>query len=329
MSQLSAVITGVAGQDGSYLAEYLLEKGYHVLGISRRKSVEPGISNIKSIMQNQNFTFIEGDLSDATFISRILHQVKPHEFYNLGANSHVGLSFKEPIVTFKINAEAVIMHLELIRQISPYTRYYQASTSELFGGINMPIGGYTEYSKFHPRSPYATAKAAAFYAVQNYREAYDIFACNGILFNHSSPRRGLDFATRKITRGVAELKHGIIDKIKMGDLSAFRDEGHSKDYIVAMHLMLQHDKPDDYIISTNHGATIEQMLSFVLNLAGYSINDAYELDKKFMRPSDVPYLLGNNYKARSILKWSPKYDWKSTLTEMYEEDLKEVLSQKK
>jgi GDPmannose 4,6-dehydratase len=324
MSRLVAIITGVAGQDGSYLSEYLLELGYTVVGLSRRKSVEPGISNLDKVFANKNFIFVEGDLSDPTCVSRLLHKYKPHEFYNLGANSHVGQSFIEPLVTFKINAEAVLMHLEMIRQISPYTRYYQASTSELFGGMGMPIGGYTEQSVINPRSPYAIAKATAFYSVKNYREAYDVFACNGILFNHSSPRRGLDFATRKITNGVAKIRIGIQNKIKMGDLSAFRDEGHSKDYVKAMHLMLQNDKPDDFVIATNKGAKIADMLSFVANLAGYSIDEIYELDERFIRPSDVPYLLGNNSKAKEVLGWQPEYNWKSTLKEMYEQDLNQI-----
>lgn len=316
-----AVITGVCGQDGSYLAEYLLEKNYTVIGISRQKSVEPGFQNIKSLFQNSNFIYLEGDLIDSTFISRILHEYKPHEFYNLAAQSNVGQSFKDPVYTFKVNAEAVITQLELIRQITPYTRYYQASTSEMFGGINCPETGYTEDSPFHPRSPYAVAKVAAYWATVNYREAYNIFACNGILFNHSSPRRSENFATRKITKGMARARYGLQSTIKMGNLSSFRDEGHSEDYIKAMYLMLQQREPDDFVIATGMGATIREMFEYVANLAGYTLDEVYEQDEKFMRPSDVPFLLGNSAKARDKLGWKPQYTWKELLKEMYNYDI--------
>ena len=243
---LTAVITGVAGQDGSYLAELLLNKGYTVVGIAKRHGTSDKYQNIDHLFNKDNFKFIEGDIVDTTLISRVLHQHHPHEWYNLAAMSHVGQSFKEPLATFDVDAKAVIGQLECIRQITPYTRFYQASTSELFGGLNCPPEGYSEGSAFNPRSPYAIAKLAAYWAVRNYRAAYDIFACNGILHNHSSPRRGYDFATRKITRGVAKVKLGLEKTIKMGNLSAFRDEGHSKDYCKAMYLMLQQEKPDDY-----------------------------------------------------------------------------------
>ena len=321
---LTAVITGVAGQDGSYLAELLLSKGYRVIGVTKRHGTRSEYPNISNIVSNKNFVFIEGDVVDATLISRILHSHKPHEWYNLAAMSHVGQSFKEPLATFDIDARAVLGQLECIRQISPYTRFYQASTSELFGGLNCPDKGYDEESVFNPRSPYAIAKLAAYWAVRNYRTAYGMFACNGILHNHSSPRRGHDFATRKITRGVAKVKLGLETSVKMGDLSAFRDEGHSKDYCNAMHLMLQQDNAKDYLIATGAGATIEEMFRYVCELSGLSFNDIYEVNEKFMRPSDVPFLLGNPSKAMSELGWKPKYDWKGLLKEMYENDLEEL-----
>jgi GDPmannose 4,6-dehydratase len=319
---LKAVVTGVAGQDGSYLSEFLLEKGYHVIGITRRKSVDPGISNIAHLVDDDKFSLVYGDIPDSPLIFRILHDHKPHEWYNLAAMSHVGQSFKEPVSTFEVNANAVITQLEAINQVSPFTRFYQASTSELFGGLKCPADGYDIDSTFHPRSPYGVAKLAAFWAVKNYREAHDIYAVNGILHNHSSPRRGHDFATRKITHGVASVKLGLQDKLRMGNLEAFRDEGHAKDYVRAMHLMLQQDtpRPKDFVIATGGGATIRQMLEYVCSLAGLKLEDVYEEDPRFMRPSEVPYLKGNRSRALHELGWEPEYGWRDLLKEMYLND---------
>jgi len=324
--QLRVILTGVAGQDGSYLAEYLIKRGYFVYGVSRRKSVNQGHENIEHLIDNDSFQLLEGDITDSTFISRIIHDIKPHEYYSLASQSHVGYSFKNPLDTFRVTGEAVIMQLEMIRHYSPATRFYQASTSELFGGLDCPKSGYSENTPFHPRSPYAVAKAAAFYAVQNYREAYGLHASNGILFNHSSPRRGHDFATRKMTRGVARIKLGLQDALKMGNLEAVRDEGHAYDYVRAMHLILLQDKPDDYVIATGKSASIRQMLEHICNIAGLKIEDVYEMDQRFMRPSDVPFLLGDATKAREILGWTPEYDWKKLLTEMYQNDYAEISS---
>jgi GDPmannose 4,6-dehydratase len=321
---LKAVITGVAGQDGSYLADLLLDKGYQVLGITRRHASVKEYINVKHLFVNRNFQLIEGDITDPTLIGRILHDHKPHEWYNLAAQSNVGHSFKEPLATFEINAAAVIGQLEMIRQISPYTRFYQASTSELFGGLACPKSGYTESSPFHPRSPYGVAKLAAFWAVTNYREAYGLLACNGILHNHSSPRRGFDFATRKITRGVAKIKLGLEDTLKMGNLEAFRDEGHSRDYCRAMWMMLQNDIPTDYLVATGSGATIREMLEHVCSIADLDVEGVYEMDERYMRPSDVPFLLGNPSKIKEELGWEPSISWKSLLKEMYETDLAEL-----
>lgn len=277
--------------------------------------------NIDHLLGNKNFKLFEGDITDQTLISRILHDHKPHEFYNLAAMSHVGQSFREPLSTFDVDARAVIGQLEMIRQISPYTRFYQASTSELFGGLTCPKEGYDESSPFHPRSPYGVAKLAAFWAVKNYREAYGLFACNGILHNHSSPRRGYDFATRKITRGVARVKLGLQETLKMGNLAAFRDEGHSKDYVRAMWMMLQTDDPEDYLVATGSGATIREMFEYVCELADLNPAVVYEMDPRFMRPSEVPFLLGNPSKIKRQLGWEPEYSWKALLKEMYEADL--------
>ncbi len=318
---LTAVITGVAGQDGSYLSEYLLTLGYRVIGIARRKSTNFDTDNLKNIINNNSFKLVNGDITDSTFICRILHHYKPHEWYNLAAMSHVGQSFIEPAYCFKANAESVINQLELIRSISPYTRFYQASTSELFGSSSCPKTGFNEESAMRPMSPYAISKLTAYWSVINYRKSYNLFSCNGILHNHSSPRRGLDFATRKITNGVAKISLGLEKKLKMGNLSAFRDEGHAKDYCKAMHLMLQQEEPDDFVISTNSGATIEEMLRYVCSIANLNFEEIYEQDQKFMRPSDVPYLLGNSEKANKKLGWKPEYNWKKLLEEMYQNDL--------
>jgi len=318
----NVVVTGVCGQDGSYLSEYLLSLGYRVIGISRRKSTDNNTYNISNIINNKNFKLINGDITDSTFLCRVLHHYKPFEWYNLAAMSHVGQSFIDPTYVFRCNAESVINQLELIRNISPYTRFYQASTSELFGKSSCPNTGFTETSVMQPISPYAISKLAAYHSVINYRESYGLYACNGILHNHSSPRRGYDFATRKITDGIAKVTLGIQEKVKMGNLKSFRDEGHAEDYCKAMHLMLQQEEPDDYIIATGSGATIEDMFKYVCELAGLNFEDIYEQDERFMRPSDVHYLLGNSSKARKKLGWKPEYDWKKLLEEMYINDLK-------
>lgn len=321
MGGLTAVITGVAGQDGSYLAEHLVSMNYNVVGITKKHTTLNNYENISSLLRNKKFKLIEGDINDTTLISRTIIDYKPHEWYNLAAASHVGQSFLEPVYTFNIDANSVISQLEMIRQFSPYIRFYQASTSELFGGLNCPKEGYDETTPFHPRSPYGVAKLAAYWAVKNYREAYGLYAVNGILHNHSSPRRGMDFATRKITSGVAKVKLGLDSKVRMGDLSAFRDEGHSKDYCIAMHKMLQQDVPEDLLIATGDGATIQEMLEYVCSLAELPFEEVYEKDSRFLRPSEVPFLKGNPQKAMQKLDWKPEYTWKKLLKEMYENDL--------
>lgn len=323
-SRLTAVLTGAAGQDGSHMLELLLSKGYKVIGLARHHASVKEYTNIKHLLVNKNFKLIEGDITDLTLISRILHDYKPHEFYNFAALSNVGQSFKEPVVTFEVNAKAVIGQLELIRQISPYTRYYNSATSELFGGISCPETGYTEESPFHPRSPYGVAKLAAYWATVNYREAYGLFACSGILHNHCGPRRGFEFATRKITRGVAKIKLGLETKLRMGNLEAFRDEGSSPDFCRAMWMMLQNDKPTDYLVATGAGATIREMLEHVCSIAELDINDVYEMDEQYMRPSEVPFLLGNPSKIKKELGWEASVSWKDLLSDMYENDLEDL-----
>lgn len=316
----SAIITGVLGQDGSYLSEYLIELGYEVYGVYRRSSTNQEYKNVQSIKDHHRFHLIAGDITDPIFMTKLIKDVQAEEFFSLAAQSHVAHSFDEPIHTFRTNAEATIIQLEAIRLYSPETRYYFAATSELMGGLNCPEEGYNESSAHNPRSPYALAKETSYRAVHLYKQAYGVFGCNGILFNHSSLRRGEDFATRKITKGVAKVKLGKEEHLYMGNLEAFRDEGCSKDYIKAMHLMLQQDSPEDYVVATGTGATIEAMFRYVCDLADLKFEDIYRQDERFMRPSDVPYLRGNPEKIKG-LGWEPEYDWKKLLKEMYENDL--------
>jgi GDPmannose 4,6-dehydratase len=319
-----AICTGVEGQDGKFLSEHLLGLGYKVIGVTRRKSTSAKPSkSLDNFIGNNSFKLVFGDITDPIFIQDLVQWYRPDYYFNLAAMSHVGHSFIEPVLTFDTNATAVIIALEAIRRYAPKARFYQASTSELYGTTPCPETGFTEDSPFHPRSPYGVAKLAAYHAVINYREAYEIFACNGILFNHSSPNRGFDFATRKITEGVARIRHGYLDKLRMGNMSAVRDEGHAADYVKAMHLILDQDAPDDFIVATGDAASIEDMLRYVCSLAELNYDDVYEMDERFMRPSDIPWLQGNPAKIKA-LGWEPEYDWKALLKEMYEHDLKET-----
>lgn len=316
-----AIVTGVLGQDGSYLTEFLLSQGYEVWGVYKRVSSGNSFANINDAYQNASLHLVEGDICDPGFVNKIVDEVKPDYYFGLAAQSHVGHSFKIPVETMRVNADAVIVQLEAIRSFSPKTRFYNAATSELFGGMNCPESGFDESSVFNPRSPYAIAKLAAFYITKNYREAYGIHASSGILFNHSSPRRGMDFASRKITTGIAAILQGKESHIKMGNLEAFRDEGHAKDYVRAMHLIVEQDTPDDYVVATGAGASIREMLEHVCTLGGLKLEDVYMQDERFMRPSEVPRLLGNPSKIRQVTGWEPLYTWRSSLTEMFNLDL--------
>lgn len=320
MSKKTAIITGVAGQDGSFLSEYLLGLGYHVIGTYRRVSTGNNFSNIREALKHPEFEIVEGSITDAAFMTELISTRKPDEFYNLAAASHVGSSFSNVLDTLRTNGEAVAIQLEIIRNFSPSTRYYQACTSEMFGGLSCPVEGYSENSDFDPQSPYAAAKVYSFNIVKIYRKAYGLFAASGILHNHSSCRRGYDFALRKITRGVANIVAGKQKTIKMGDISPFRDESHSRDCVRAMWLMLQQDKPDDYLVASGEGATIKEMLEYVCGLAGLQYENVYEMDKEFMRPAEVKYLLGDPSKIKK-LGWVPEYNLQGIMKEMYEYDL--------
>ena len=317
----TVIITGAQGQDGSTMSDLLLGQGYRVVGVARRKSSGETNGNLRAALQNHRFELTYGDITDAAFVNRLVSDVHPKFYFNFAAQSHVHQSFKQPLDTFQVDAVAVVQALEAIRLFSPNTRFYNACTSEVWGAAKCPADGFAEDAVFHPRSPYGVAKAAAFYASRNYREAYGLFSCSALVCNHSGPRRSVDFATRKITQGIAQIKTGRLDRLRMGNLDAFRDEGHSADYCQAIWQILNHHQPDDYVVATGTGATIRQMLEYVCSLADLDPAKVYEPDERFMRPSDVPYLLGNPAKIKTVLGWQPRYTWREVLKEMYEHDL--------
>jgi len=316
----TAIITGILGMSGSYLSEYLLEQGYDVYGVYKRVSTGNSMENVKSIADNSRLHLIESDICDYTAMTSLIKDVQPTEMYNMAAMSHVGHSFKVPVETCRVDGEAVIAQLNIIKEFSPKTKYLQCSTSELFGGHNCPAKGYDESSPLDPQSPYACSKAFAYYSVKNYRKAYNMFCVNSILFNHESPRRGRDFLPRKLTLGIAAIKAGKTDKLVLGNLDTWRDIGHAKDYIRAQHLILQQEKPDDYVVGTAVSTKIEDMVRYVCELADLKFEEVIVQDEQFMRPSDVPFLKANPAKIKA-LGWKPTYTWKALLKEMYEHDL--------
>ena len=321
VNEMKAIITGAYGQDATYLSEFLLEKGFEVISIGRRHSSASHTNVVQTLLNNPKYTLVYGDITDPSFISFEIQKHKPQYYFNLAAQSHVGISFTEPILTMETNARAVLIALEAIRHSSPDTKFYQAGTSEQWGNSPCPVEGFDENSPFSPMSPYAVAKTAAYHAVKNYREAYGLYACCGQLLNHESTRRPIDFITRKITYGLAAIKTGAQNKIVLGNLDAVRDWGWAPDYVEAMWLMMQQENPDDYVVGTGEVASVREALQYVCDLAELNINDVYQQNEKFMRPSDVPFLKGNAAKIRS-LGWRPTKNWKDVLKEMYEHDLK-------
>lgn len=335
----TAFITGVTGQDGSYLAESLLEKGYMVYGLVRRSSIfnRSRIDHITYGDKSKKFKLIYGDLSDSSSLNRFLDKYQPDEIYNLGAQSHVLISFQTPEYTCDVNALGVLRLLDAIREVGIRTKLYQASSSELFGKvIESPQ---TENTPFHPRSPYACAKAFAYFITQNYREAYSLFACNGILFNHESPRRGENFVTRKITLSLAKIKLGIQEKLILGNLNAKRDWGYAKDYVEAMWLMLQQEKPDDYVIATGEVHGVREFVELAAKEFGFNIvwtgdgidekgidtvsgKIIVEISPKYFRPTEVDHLCGDLSKAREKLKWKPKTSFLDLIRLMTKADLR-------
>jgi GDPmannose 4,6-dehydratase len=314
-----AVITGITGQDGSYLAELLLEKGYEVFGVIRRSSA-PNFWRIDHLLDR--IQLLPGDLLDQLSIVRLIQSVKPHEFYNLAAMSFVPASWDQPMLTAEYNSQGVTRVLEAIRQVDPQIRLYQASSSEMFGKVReVPQ---TELTPFYPRSPYGVSKVFGHYITVNYRESYGIFACSGILFNHESPRRGIEFVTRKVTDGVARIKLGLTDTLSLGNLDARRDWGFAGDYVRAMWMMLQQDEPDDYVISTGVAHSVRDLVDTAFAHAGLDPGKHVKLDKAFLRPAEVEHLIGDCSKARGRLGWRPAIDFKGLIEMMVDADVKRL-----
>ncbi len=329
MSQKTAFITGITGQDGSYLSELLLEKGYKVYGLIRRSS-SFNTGRIDHLYQDvhikdANLRLVYGDLSDASSLSRLLKQIDPDEIYNLGAQSHVRVSFDIPEYTAEITGLGTTRILEAIRDAGIKTRFYQASSSEMYGKVvETPQ---KETTPFYPRSPYGAAKVYAYWMTVNYREAYNLFACNGILFNHESPRRGETFVTRKITMALARIKHGVQKKLYLGNLDAKRDWGFAGDYVEAMWLMMQQETPDDYVIATGQTRSVKEFLEAAFGYAGLNWQEYVEMDERYLRPTEVDLLLGDSTKARQKLGWSPKVSFEGLVKMMVDADMESVRKQ--
>ncbi|MCC6490914.1 MAG: GDP-mannose 4,6-dehydratase [Candidatus Hydrogenedentes bacterium] len=319
-----ALITGITGQDGSYLAELLLEKGYEVYGLIRRSS-SFNTARLDHIYQDphvpgHHFHLLYGDLSDDSALISTIAEILPDEIYNLGAQSHVRVSFDAPVYTSDITAMGTIRLLEAVRRVGKDAKFYQASSSEMYGKAQeVPQ---TESTPFYPRSPYGAAKVYSYWVTVNYREAYDMFACNGILFNHESPRRGETFVTRKITRAAARIKLGMQDKLYMGNLDSKRDWGFAKDYVEAMWLMLQHDTPDDYVVATGETHTVREFLEEVFTHLGMDYEKYVEIDPRYFRPTEVDLLIGDASKAHKTLGWKPKVTFKELARLMADADLR-------
>ena len=311
-----ALITGITGQDGSYLAEFLLERDYEVLGMVRRSSTV----NFERIAHIQDrVTFVPGDLLDEISMIQILRQYRPQEVYNLAAQSFVQTSFGQPVLTGETTALGVTRLLDAIRLVDPDIRFYQASSSEMFGKVHeVPQ---TETTPFHPRSPYGVAKVYGHWITLNYRESYNLHATSGILFNHESPRRGLEFVTRKISHGVAQIKLGAIDELRLGNLDAQRDWGFAGDYVEAMWLMLQQDEPEDFVICTGETHSVRDFCQVAFGHAGLNWEDHVVVDEQFMRPAEVDLLVGDSTKAHDHLGWKPETTFEELVTMMVDADL--------
>ena len=333
----TAIVTGVTGQDGSYLADLLLANKYKVYGIYRRTSNSNFSRLTDDCLKNKNFHLLEGDICDPYTVARILKIIKPDEYYNLAAQSHVATSFEQPSYTWDATAKGVLNALEAIRNESADTKFYQASSSEMFGknyttvyddfGEN-PIKFQNEETAFYPQSPYAIAKLAGHHLVRNYRDSYNIFACSGILFNHESERRGENFVTRKITKWLGEFiasdKDKKFPKLRLGNLDAHRDWGHAQDYVKAMWLMLQQENPDDYVVATGNTYTIKEFLEIAFSRYDLNWEKYVVIDPKFYRPAEVEFLRGSPKKAKDKLKWSPEISFYQLVERMVENDVAEA-----
>jgi|TARA_R110000824_G_scaffold154102_6_gene326017 GDPmannose 4,6-dehydratase len=323
-SQKTALITGVNGMDGSHLADFLLNKGYVVYGMERRSSVKNRI-NTKHLESNDNFHFVIGDMSDSESLRNIVYLSHPDEVYNLAAQSFVGSSWAIPLETSDTNGLGVLRLLNAVKQYQEHNdkvvKFYQASTSEMFGLMEKGGSSANEQTVFLPRSPYGIAKLYAYWMVRNYRESYGLFACNGILFNHESERRGIEFVTRKISDAVARIHLGMQDKLLLGNLEVWRDWGYAPDYVEGMWLMLQQDTPSDYVLATNEAYSLEQFLDCAFKVVGLDWRDYVEQDERYMRPAEVPYLRGNYGLANDKLGWKPKTSFEELVEIMVNNDI--------
>jgi GDPmannose 4,6-dehydratase len=319
-----ALITGITGQDGSYLAELLLEKGYEVVGMMRRSSA-PNLWRIQHIVDR--ITLKPADLLDQLSLLRLIDEVRPHELYNLAAMSFVPASWDQPMLTGEFNAQGVTRVLDAVRRVDPSIKFYQASSSEMFGKVReVPQ---TELTPFYPRSPYGVSKVFAHYITVNYRESYNLFAVSGMLFNHESPRRGLEFVTRKVTDGVARIKYGLADTLSVGNLDAHRDWGFAGDYVRAMWLMLQQDRPDDYVIATGVSHSVRELIEIAFGHAGLDWEKYVRVDSALLRPAEVEHLLGDASKAKAELGWTPDVDFKRLVQMMVDADLERLAPMKR
>lgn len=317
--QRAALITGITGQDGSYLAELLLDEGYAVYGVVRRASTEnfDRIAHIKD-----QITLLQADLTDQVSVIDTIKESNPCEVYNLAAQSFVPTSWKQPILTGDVTALGVTRVLEAIRVVNPKIRFYQASSSEMFGKVQETPQ--REATPFYPRSPYGVAKVYGHWITVNYRESYDMFACSGILFNHESPRRGLEFVTRKVTDGVARIKHGLQQELRLGNLDSKRDWGYAGDYVRAMWLMLQQDTPDDFVISSEETHTVREMCQIAFERVGLDWEKYVMVDERFYRPAEVDLLIGDSTKAKNTLGWKPEITFQNLIEMMVDSDMKRV-----
>ncbi|QDU64922.1 GDP-mannose 4,6-dehydratase [Planctomycetes bacterium Pan216] len=320
----TALITGVTGQDGSYLAELLLEKGYEVYGTHRRAST-PNLERVEHIQNKINL--VQADLLDQSCLSTLVKSIQPDEVYNLAAQSFVPTSWTQPLMTGEFTGLGVARLLEAIRHHCPSAKFYQASSSEMFGKVlETPQ---KETTPFYPRSPYAVAKVYGHYITVNYRESYDMFACSGILFNHESPRRGLEFVTRKITNGVARIYHGLDTELRLGNLDSKRDWGFAGDYVRAMWMMLQADTPDDYVVGTGETHTVREFVELAFGAVGLDWQKHVVIDPKFFRPAEVDLLLGDPTKAKEAFGWEPECSFKQLVSDMVKSDVEKLAGQSK
>lgn len=323
MNRKVALITGISGQDGSYLAEHLLEKGYKVYGMVRRHSVAEN----QDIRLKRIFDKIEtfyGDLLDYPSLVRIMTAVMPDEIYNLAAMSHVRISFDVPSFTIKSNALGVLHLLEVYRTICPDAKFYQASSSEMFGNSVDEDGSQRLTTPMNPVSPYGCAKVMGYNLVRHYRQAYKLHACNGILFNHESPRRGSNFVTNKVVKGAVSIKKGLQDKLELGNMDSYRDWGHSKDYVRAMHMIVNHKTPEEFIVATGETHSVRDLCQTVFEKLGMNYEDYIVQNPKYMRPEELKYLKGDSSRTREVLGWKPEYTFETMLDEMIERWEKEL-----